>query len=118
METLLNNTRFIVWQSRNTKYSMEIVNYNLHPDTRSTNMSSNCEEFYFRAQRLSPVSSICAASPNHNNSCIWDSGVALITRQSWGYWKLVGSIGFQRPWPRLCCSSQVPQHPHLSTLDR
>ncbi|XP_032519208.2 uncharacterized protein LOC116771474 [Danaus plexippus] len=38
---------------------------------------------------MSPSSSICAAT-GEQQTCVWDAGVALITRQPWGYWKLLG----------------------------
>ncbi|XP_028041674.1 uncharacterized protein LOC114251556 [Bombyx mandarina] len=54
---------------------------------------TDCEEFYRRAQlnykKMKPVSSTCAVSETMHESCVWDAGAVLITRQSWGYWKLV-----------------------------
>ncbi|CAF4928076.1 unnamed protein product [Pieris macdunnoughi] len=56
--------------------------------------NQDCEEFYYRAKlnhkKMAPVSAICAVSETLGQSCIWDAGSALITRQSWGYWKLLG----------------------------
>nr|XP_021202165.2 uncharacterized protein LOC110384825 [Bombyx mori] len=39
---------------------------------------------------MKPVSSTCAVSETMHESCVWDAGAVLITRQSWGYWKLLG----------------------------
>ncbi|KAF9796673.1 hypothetical protein SFRURICE_010644 [Spodoptera frugiperda] len=54
----------------------------------------DCEEFYYKAQlsygKTNPVNPVCAVSENITTPCVWDSGTALVTRQSWGFWKLLG----------------------------
>ncbi|KAJ8711169.1 hypothetical protein PYW07_008411 [Mythimna separata] len=53
-----------------------------------------CEEFYYKAQlsfeKMNPVNPLCAISEFSKKPCVWDAGTALITRQSWGFWKLLG----------------------------
>ncbi|OWR53612.1 hypothetical protein KGM_213175 [Danaus plexippus plexippus] len=153
-DTLLNNTKFILWQSTSNKFSMNVEEYYLPseftegvtlasiamlllhidgiggtvapvlpicmpiPGTMHTydnlyairmneddgeiqkevhNMhyvvNQECEEFYYKNKlnykKMSPSSSICAAT-GEQQTCVWDAGVALITRQPWGYWKLLG----------------------------
>ncbi|XP_059057826.1 uncharacterized protein LOC131851352 [Achroia grisella] len=156
-ESLMNNTKFILWYSNTIKYSIDVVDYVLHPDylekvtqatiallelntygetglsdnsqpvlpvcmpvrgsgtfsdlhaVRMTDVSGelqkeirqmsfinkrDCTEFYYRAKlsykMMAPTYPICAASHTQMEPCVWDGGVALISRQSWGYWKLLG----------------------------
>ncbi|XP_052751062.1 uncharacterized protein LOC113517758 [Galleria mellonella] len=155
-ETIMNNTKFILWYSDSLKYSIDVKDYVLHPDYQKvtqatiavlelnthgeTGLSDNsqpvlpvcmpvrgagtfsdlyavkmtdesgelqkeirqmsfvnsqdCAEFYYKAnlsyKMMAPTNPICAASLMQTDSCIWDGGVALISRQSWGYWKLLG----------------------------
>ncbi|CAK1550322.1 unnamed protein product [Leptosia nina] len=56
--------------------------------------NQDCEEFYFKAQlnykKMAPERPICATAESKTESCLWDAGAALVTRQSWGFWKLIG----------------------------
>uniref|UniRef100_A0A2A4K582 Peptidase S1 domain-containing protein n=1 Tax=Heliothis virescens TaxID=7102 RepID=A0A2A4K582_HELVI len=56
--------------------------------------NQDCEEFYYKAQltytKMNPVNPLCAVSEFSTKPCVWDGGTALITRQSWGFWKLLG----------------------------
>ncbi|XP_037293047.1 uncharacterized protein LOC115454730 isoform X2 [Manduca sexta] len=156
-EQLTNNTQFILWESQDRKYSMDVVDYILHPeymekvtiatiallqlftmtDDGFTNTpapvlpiclpisgagvftdlytvrmndenqeliketmkmsfvdNKDCEEFYYRAnlnyKKMAPQSSVCVTSEQVMDPCVWDGGIALVTRQSWGFWKLLG----------------------------
>ncbi|CAH1641050.1 unnamed protein product [Spodoptera littoralis] len=56
----------------------------------------DCEEFYYKAQlsfgKTNPVNPLCAVAVSGNVTmpCVWDAGTVLVTRQSWGFWKLLG----------------------------
>ncbi|XP_063829181.1 uncharacterized protein LOC135078582 [Ostrinia nubilalis] len=54
----------------------------------------DCEEFYYKAKltykKMRPINPICAVVDQLTTPCVWDGGSALVTRQGWGYWKLVG----------------------------
>ncbi|KAF9410892.1 hypothetical protein HW555_010179 [Spodoptera exigua] len=54
----------------------------------------DCEEFYYKAKlsyaKTNPVNPLCAVSETVKTPCVWDAGTVLITRQSWGFWKLLG----------------------------
>ncbi|XP_075984139.1 vitamin K-dependent protein C-like [Anticarsia gemmatalis] len=54
-----------------------------------------CDQYYYEAQlhyeKMNPISPVCAVTANATVPCVWDSGTALITRQSWGFWQLVSS---------------------------
>ncbi|PZC73594.1 hypothetical protein B5X24_HaOG209062 [Helicoverpa armigera] len=56
--------------------------------------NQDCEEFYYKAQlsytKMNPVNPLCAVSEFATKPCVWDGGTALITRQTWGFWKLIG----------------------------
>ncbi|KAJ8712823.1 hypothetical protein PYW08_008127 [Mythimna loreyi] len=53
-----------------------------------------CEEFYYKNHltygKMNPTNPLCAVSEFSKTPCVWDAGTALITRQSWGFWKLLG----------------------------
>ncbi|RVE47121.1 hypothetical protein evm_008198 [Chilo suppressalis] len=55
---------------------------------------TDCDEFYNRAglgsSKMKPSRYVCAVSELQRESCVWDAGTVLVTRQSWGYWKLIG----------------------------
>ncbi|XP_045500731.1 plasma kallikrein-like [Colias croceus] len=156
--TLVNNTKFIAWQTATNKYSIDVVDYYMHPEYEKQTFATvallelysrkdygiapllpicmpirgggafydmyvvkmtdekvdlakevvkvnfvenqDCEEFYFQAKlnykKMTPVKPICAKSINMKDPCVWDGGYALITRQAWGFWKLIG-FGLRGP---------------------
>ncbi|CAB3220148.1 unnamed protein product [Arctia plantaginis] len=55
---------------------------------------NECDNFYVHRQlhydKMNPTNPLCAASFNATSACVWDSGTALISRQSWGFWQLLG----------------------------
>ncbi|XP_026500992.1 uncharacterized protein LOC113404339 [Vanessa tameamea] len=55
--------------------------------------NQECAEFYFQHKLnhklMSPKNPLCAVS-TQTRPCVWDGGAALVTRQSWGYWTLLG----------------------------
>ncbi|XP_045454887.1 uncharacterized protein LOC123664385 [Melitaea cinxia] len=63
-------------------------------------MSSLCKEFYLRAnlyaKKMRPPHVACAVSLEQDNVCVWDAGAALVTRDVWGRWQLLG-MGVRGP---------------------
>ncbi|XP_073962044.1 uncharacterized protein [Choristoneura fumiferana] len=154
-KTLTNNTHMILWHSATKKYSIDIIDYTLHPEYETTTLASfalvelmtagetrpahpapvlpvcmpikgagaydnlyavkmtdesgelqkevyqmdyiendDCNTFYDKAEltykKMSPVYQLCAAAHASRKPCVWDAGAALVTRQNWGFWKLLG----------------------------
>ncbi|XP_026740457.1 vitamin K-dependent protein C-like isoform X2 [Trichoplusia ni] len=156
-DQLINNTKLILWGSKDLKYALDVKDVMLHPQyhekvtfatialldlvawgeneisewrapvlpicmpvkgfgtfddifaVKMTDVDGNmqkeiirmnyiddrdCAEFYYRAGltygKMTPVNPICAVSQFSSKPCVWDGGTALITRQSWGFWKLLG----------------------------
>ncbi|KAL4714312.1 hypothetical protein ACJJTC_009664 [Scirpophaga incertulas] len=56
--------------------------------------NKDCDEFYQKAQltytKMKPTYYLCAMSQHLNEVCVWDGGMALVSRHNWGYWKLIG----------------------------
>ncbi|CAH2098095.1 unnamed protein product [Euphydryas editha] len=63
-------------------------------------MSSLCKEFYLRAnlyaKKMRPPHVACAVSLEQDDVCVWDAGAALVTRDIWGRWQLLG-MGVRGP---------------------
>ncbi|KAI8439086.1 hypothetical protein MSG28_012950 [Choristoneura fumiferana] len=155
LRSVTNNTHMILWHSATKKYSIDIIDYTLHPEYETTTLASfalvelmtagetrpahpapvlpvcmpikgagaydnlyavkmtdesgelqkevyqmdyiendDCNTFYDKAEltykKMSPVYQLCAAAHASRKPCVWDAGAALVTRQNWGFWKLLG----------------------------
>ncbi|XP_052742183.1 uncharacterized protein LOC112053602 [Bicyclus anynana] len=57
-------------------------------------MPNMCQEFYLRAnlyaKKMRPPHVTCAVSLRHDGVCVWDAGAALVARDVWGRWQLLG----------------------------
>ncbi|XP_064074642.1 uncharacterized protein LOC113397675 [Vanessa tameamea] len=63
-------------------------------------MSSLCKEFYVRAnlyaKKMRPPHVACAVSLEQGDVCVWQAGGALVARDVWGRWQLLG-LGVRGP---------------------
>ncbi|XP_026321616.1 uncharacterized protein LOC113231506 [Hyposmocoma kahamanoa] len=59
-----------------------------------------CREFYsavnLYTKEMRPPSAVCAAVLDTNEVCVWNAGAALVTRDVWGRWQLLG-LGVRGP---------------------
>ncbi|CAH0714832.1 unnamed protein product, partial [Brenthis ino] len=63
-------------------------------------MPSLCREFYLRtnlySKKMRPPHVACAVSLRENDICVWNAGSALVSRDVWGRWQLLG-LGVRGP---------------------
>ncbi|XP_041982456.1 uncharacterized protein LOC121735626 [Aricia agestis] len=92
----------------------------LHKELLKMNLveEQDCEEFYYKAKldhkSMSPVSPICARA-TAPDACVWEAGVALVAKQNWGQWTL---LGFSMRGPGCGAPARfLPLHRYMPWID-